>query len=248
MDEANTRHEYPHPPITEATIELRFRERLNQNQVAATSRHLTQHYPHEGEFKFVLVSVDMGHDAATVQRELSGFRRVNDDNTTVCVITEVYLATSVLAPYPGWNQFLPMVQRNYEILRREVGVAAVSRIGIRNINRIDIPLPHDGGAIRVSDYLRCYPEFPSDFQPVTGFALQGMAQLPDDRLAVTINQARIESPLIDHESIVLDIDVGRTDDIPFRAEAMWEVVGMMRIKKNMLFEACLTDRARELFA
>ena len=48
-------------------------------------------------------------------------------------------------------------------------------------------------------------------------------------------------------SLLLDIDVSRMDELPQNDEGLWAFVDRIREYKNMIFEACITDRARELF-
>jgi len=56
------------------------------------------------------------------------------------------------------------------------------------------------------------------------------------------------APLINHVSMVLDIDVFRTDQIPGRDADLWDCIDTVRSLKNAIFEACITDEARKLFA
>ncbi len=238
---------YPRPPIIEAVVELRFRESLSSEAVESVSKRLAKRYPHEQPFRMVSLNYDVAQDTAAVHPQSAGFRRTDLDSTTICVIVGSHLTTSVLAPYPGWDVFYELVNQNYDIFRQTVGVVPLARIGVRYINRIDIPLPgHGEPAISVSDFLRCYPEFPEGFSPVTGFTLQGSAALADQYTG-TINQAVVEPALIGHTSILLDIDIGHEGQIPFRIDDILQIIQSMRIRKNELFEACLTDKARRLF-
>jgi uncharacterized protein (TIGR04255 family) len=64
---------------------------------------------------------------------------------------------------------------------------------------------------------------------------------------ITINSGIVPPPLEGHLSIMLDIDVGRDHDLPQRDEGLLSLLQEFRIEKNRVFEACVTDRARELF-
>ena len=46
---------------------------------------------------------------------------------------------------------------------------------------------------------------------------------------------------------ILDIDVSREANLPQNEDGLWELADRMRVHKNTAFEACITDRARELF-
>jgi len=48
-------------------------------------------------------------------------------------------------------------------------------------------------------------------------------------------------------TILLDIDVFRTAELPVDDEEIWKVMEQLREEKNQVFEASITPRARELF-
>jgi uncharacterized protein (TIGR04255 family) len=54
-------------------------------------------------------------------------------------------------------------------------------------------------------------------------------------------------PLVNHFSIMLDIDVSQQFDLPQRDDDLHGLLSQMRDEKNRVFEACITDTARELF-
>jgi uncharacterized protein (TIGR04255 family) len=46
---------------------------------------------------------------------------------------------------------------------------------------------------------------------------------------------------------LLDVDVSRETDLPQNDDGLWDFVNKVRAHKNFVFEACITNRARELF-
>jgi uncharacterized protein (TIGR04255 family) len=64
---------------------------------------------------------------------------------------------------------------------------------------------------------------------------------------VTINTGPVATPLLGYASFVLDIDVARESDIPQREDELWKLIDRMGVAKTMIFEQCITDKARELF-
>jgi len=71
--------------------------------------------------------------------------------------------------------------------------------------------------------------------------------VPEVEGQVIVNASTIPSPLIDHASLLLDIDLFREQALPQKDEDIWELFGLLRRQKNVLFESFITDRARELF-
>jgi uncharacterized protein (TIGR04255 family) len=55
------------------------------------------------------------------------------------------------------------------------------------------------------------------------------------------------SPLIDHVSFTIDIDVATTGPVLVNEDKMWDLIGSLRKHKNDLFESCITPETRELF-
>jgi uncharacterized protein (TIGR04255 family) len=47
-------------------------------------------------------------------------------------------------------------------------------------------------------------------------------------------------------SVVLDIDISKSDDVPSNDNALWECFEELHMKKHEVFEACITERTREL--
>ena len=77
--------------------------------------------------------------------------------------------------------------------------------------------------------------------------MQIVGPFSDEGFKLRINTNVVQSPLIDHFSIVLDLDLSPQGDIPQRNDEIWEMINLMRGHKNNAFEMCITDKARELF-
>jgi uncharacterized protein (TIGR04255 family) len=114
---------------------------------------------------------------------------------------------------------------------------------VRYINRIDIPLPLND----FKDYLRTVPEVSPDLpQGLSGYLMQLVMPLEDKAIAV-ITETLIPPPSPNFISIVLDIDVSVPDIMPSDSNVIWETLEKLRGKKNLVFNACLTAKAKELF-
>ena len=74
-----------------------------------------------------------------------------------------------------------------------------------------------------------------------------MGSVPEIDGKVLVNAATVSSPLIDHVSLLLDIDLFKDQNIPQKDKEFWDLLAALRHQKNMLFEAFVTDQARELF-
>jgi uncharacterized protein (TIGR04255 family) len=57
----------------------------------------------------------------------------------------------------------------------------------------------------------------------------------------------VPPPLVDHASVILDIDVSRAGDPPQKDDEIWALIDRIRVHNNQVFEESVTDKARELF-
>ena len=116
---------------------------------------------------------------------------------------------------------------------------------MRYLNRLDIPTNEP---INIDDYLTFSIKGPPlDLPAMHSFAIQEARPLGRDNCHIVLNAGLVPSPLIRTTSLLLDIDVNRTDELPQNDDGLWSFVERVREYKNMIFEACITDRARELF-
>ncbi len=130
----------------------------------------------------------------------------------------------------------------------------MTRIGLRYINRIDIPLAdltkkvNGRPVLRMEDYLRFYPQFPEDvFGPSNYIAAQQRFEIGADDCIGLLNLVSAPPALLNHMSLVLDLDISREKSVPQNYDALWELIERMRHHKNRLFETVITDRSRALF-
>ena len=158
------------------------------------------------------------------------------------------MVCSRLAPYNGWESFEPWVRKNWKIWRKITKYTKIKRIGVRYINRIDIPAK-TGDIIDIEDYLTVFPKYPEPhlLTSFTKYTIQIEGPFSIEGFYLIINTNVVKSPLIDHFSIVLDLDLSPQEGIPQKNDKIWEMINQMREYKNNAFEMCITDKARELF-
>ena len=151
---------------------------------------------------------------------------------------------SRLAPYECWETFRDEARRLWNVYRGAVSPQRVVRVAVRYTNRIDIPLPLRD----FKDYLRTVPEVSTDLpQGLAGYFMRLDIPMEDIKSRCLLNEAIIEPAAPNVVSVVVDIDVLRTEALPTEEDEIWRFIEELRVKKNSVFEACITDKARELF-
>jgi uncharacterized protein (TIGR04255 family) len=238
---------YKRPPIIEAVIGLRFADPIDSATLDKVSSALKPFYPREDILKGVQFQMRLDATSAASQSiEQIGYRLSSPDQTHLLILTPTppSLTMSQLAPYPGWDQFFARFCRDWDAWKKSVGYRKVIRVGVRYINRIDIPTAEP--VLYEEQFLNVYPDIPEVLGPMMQYALQTQLSITDIGCILTLNSSVVPSPLIGHRSFVIDLDIAK-DSPPQNDDAIYELISRIRIAKNRVFEACITDRARELF-
>ncbi len=248
--------QYARPPITEAVIEFRFDPVMSPDALAKFMRDVQGQYPTAEPSYEVTVELKVpasgAEPVATPKKKLAGYKITGRDDTDLILLAADRLATVRLAPYCGWEQFLETTNNNYAALKKRSGYRKIVRMATRYVNRIDIPICESNSvgtskSINTTEYLLLEPQIPNIIPKVSSFASQFVGFVPEIDGKVLVNAAIVSSPLIDHISLLLDIDLFKDENLPQKDSEMWDLLTVFRNQKNILFEAFVTDKARELF-
>ena len=210
---AERHRQYLRPPITEAVIELQVATHIDHTAIAKIARKLKGQYPNEQQIKTISFNVDTTAGKADFLQQVDGVKLSSDDQADVLLVKPMSLTTARLAPYCGWEKLRGRAVSAWKIWRRH-NERPVKRIGVRFINRIDIPsagLP----VTQLDEYLNVLPKLPQIMSgPMQAYFLQVTFPSENPLWTATINSTPlIPSPLLDHVSFLLDIDVFRTEEI-----------------------------------
>jgi uncharacterized protein (TIGR04255 family) len=235
---------YTRPPITEAVIQIAF-STPTESDLSKADTQFARFYPHHQDAVARNLQIDMAAPTATVRNEERGHRRTSDDQTQIVILWPSSFVFSQLTPYPGWDEFFGRFDRDWSLWKKVMGYHRVSRVGVRYINRIDIP--STGPITEHEKFLNIYPHLPEQFGPLSAYGVQVQLPAPDIESRITINSSSVPSPLLGHSSFIFDQDIAREQAVPQNDEGLYNLLNEIHMKKNAVFEACITDRARELF-
>ncbi len=237
---------YDVPPITEAIIEIRFNRALEKKELPKLLKKLASHYDHQSELEHMDVSVDLGAD--TVRKTNTGkrYRFASSDQTEVCILSDDRFLVSQLAPYCGWAEFKERFARDFTIWNDCTSYRQIVQIGVRYLNRIDLPVVN--GEVAHEEYLNVYPSLPPMIELVDHFATQAVVSFHDLGASLRLNCGLVKSPIADHLSILFDQDIVKDKELPNTdLDEVLTILEKIRIRKNEVFEASITDKSRELF-
>lgn len=230
-------------------MHLRVADNASLEDQQKLVRRFAKTYPHSKALAAFSVTIDTTGGAATVQQEPQGFRLTSDDQADVMLVFPNGIAAARLAPYPNWEHLRDRAVAAWSEWRRSTKFSPLSRLGIRYLNRIDVPIK-DAPTIDLETYLKFRPNIPKIGKgPIVGYMVQATMPTDNPFWNTSITSSIVSPPpLINHLSLLLDIDVFRTEQIPGKENDLWAVVEEARGIKNRVFEHCITDQSRELFA
>lgn len=233
-----------HAPIREAIVDLQFPILPTVDQVAEFADGFAR--TKRAETKDIWTTlVALKHEAASAPEtahssDMLG-KRV-DAEGKVFQFRRNGFTVSQLPPYPRWEDLRDAALPVWRDFSRHLGLEDISRIAVRYINVIDVPLP----LADFADYLAMPPIVPPELP-------QGVAQflnrivVPMGHDVASITQA-LEGPPVARDElaylqVVIDIDVFREGR--WRTADVDTVVGILegqRDAKNTAFFALLTEK------
>ena len=242
-------YQYSVAPIIEAAISFQVAhatapdaEAYEQFAVAEAGRYPIKHPVFHRNF-IINLGPEQAKDVPTTTSQ-AGYRLLNESQKQVALVNELGLVFSRLNPYEGWHVFMPEAKRLWRVYREIAKPVRVVRVGLRFINRIDIPAPVEN----LQEYL---PLTPSTDTAI-GLKLQGLfsqvrVYQPEFEGSVAITHALVEPPPVPGKrSFILDTDTFKDNDVPDSDEALWDLIEVFHSRKNDIFEASITDKVREL--
>ncbi len=236
-------------PIAEALLDIRVTFSAPVELARLESFHdvIRDNYPvKQGRVKWhgeIQVAKEKVQQA--IRREAEGFMFKSSDSQRVVQVRQDGFTFNWLKPYQTWEAFRDEGRRHWERYRETFRPEAVTRLGLRYINRIELPLPFDD----FRDFVKTAPDI-ADGMPQAISALFLRLEIPDTKRGLmAIVTETMESPVEDGRRLplIFDIDIGRSATFEPASAAVWETFEQMRECKNEIFFASVTDRAKEMF-
>jgi uncharacterized protein (TIGR04255 family) len=152
---------------------------------------------------------------------------------------------SRLKPYTYWDDLFGEARELWEMYSGIAKPEAVTRLAVRYINHINIPLPVDD----LSVYFTASPHVPDNIQGViSGFLSKLIVYDQEMDIATNIVQALEKSTKPDkYITVVLDIDSYKKGDFDVSNSEMWDIFANLHDIKNQIFFNSITEETARLF-
>jgi uncharacterized protein (TIGR04255 family) len=243
---------FPKAPIVEALIDLQvtFASPVDLTRLEAFHQAIKEEYPLKqsrvkwhGEIK-----IGKPEPQQTVQRGPEGFMFKSRDGKRLVQVRQDGYTFNWLKPYPTWPVFRDQARTHWERYSSTYRPETISRLGLRYINRIEIPLPFND----FRDFVRTAPDVAEGLpQGLSGLFMR--LELPDaKRRILAIVTEAMEVPIdvdgVKRLPLIFDIDiVDPTKFIDPASSSIWDRFEEMREYKNEIFFGSLTERTKEMF-
>lgn len=250
------RKRYKNPPIEEALCEFRFTPGQDWDLTIPGKLHseIEDEYPGKPRQQNVVevaLRTTTGKPANFMLGEgLAKVQLVTKDGTRMVAVGQDVLSVHMLRPYQdpndpqkgGWEEFQPRIKSALEAYWRISEPMGIHRIGVRYINKVMIPV----ASILVKGYFKCSPpQVPELPENMNGFVSR-VEYVYEDKVKLLLTHATVEAPK-DHVGLLLDLDVIWESSDPVGKDEALAKAADLRTRERAVFEAVITDEARQLF-
>jgi len=242
-----THRSYAKAPITEAVIDIRIShdgERRITDLASLASPLDALGYSQQRVLQEAIGEFRLGPQVgASAQTLPVGYLFSGEEGRNLLQVRVNGFALSRLTPYTNWSSFREEARRLFSLYWDVTTPSRLTRLAVRYINRFDLPSP----PVEVNQFFTLRPEAPETIRTMTGFYMQLRVDQDDIMASALINQALVEPTTPNVASVILDIDVFRTEEIG-SYEEIWPLLDVLRNREYLIFESSITDKARELIS
>lgn len=245
---------YARPPVLEAICEFRFEPGAHWDGAlpGLVYTEVRDEFPKRRDQRDVQLGFRPGDDASTHQIQSAVQHRMQflrEDERSLIQIGRDLLVVNQLRPYPTWADFRAIIDRALGAYRKVVAPVGFRRIGLRYINRLEIPFPEDEDSLEIEDYIQVVPRVPEVLPQAFARWLQRTEILyeADNGVLALMSGSVDDVPERPEARFLLDLDFRTLD--PQRVDLDDVLAWIDRAHEHVetAFEASITDRSRRLF-
>jgi uncharacterized protein (TIGR04255 family) len=241
------KHRYANPPVSEAVCEFRFPLETPWDMTfpGVLFENVKETYPKRDQRWVREVVVMLGPEG--LREELLVTERSvlsTEDGTCALQVGPRLFAVNCQKPHADWDDFRPRIENAYARFSEIIGVEGIRTINLRYINTIVVPEEE----IALDDYFSFFPTFPGELKALpVGFITGAEFSFDDgrDNCRVELTDAVAEAP--GTTAFLLNIDYYLTEEGEIGTGDVIDWIARAHERVEMIFEACITDRLRDLF-
>lgn len=235
-------------PAREALIDIQFEPSISAEEIQKFADVVGSKFEQQTDLWESTVGFQVGVDAeAQTNSSHNKIGKRFDSNKPAHVLQcrKNGFTFSILYPYRDWEDLKSEAQQYWNQLQSVSKLGSVTRIAVRYINEINLPLP----ITSFSEYLTSAPNIPAALpQGLAGFLQRCV--IPIENGAVSIVTTSFEGINAEQQivTILLDIDVFKSVSLNSRNfDEVWVEMEFLRSQKNKFFFEYLTEKALEKY-
>ncbi|MGH8060005.1 MAG: TIGR04255 family protein [Candidatus Entotheonellia bacterium] len=239
--------QYNKPPLIEAVCEFRFEpgEPWDLAIPGLLYERLRETFPKRRQARALETTMLAGPDAIQQQMtQVDRLQMLREDETALVQVSPHLLSVNHLKPYPSWAGFISLIREALEVYRTTAKPKGLQRIGLRYINRIEMP----GKRLDLEYYFDFYPfvgtRLPEDFGNFL-VAIHLLFQERRDILRLQLSDTPADQPDVSAFTLDLDYFLAQTDKVNFESVLGWLEEAHDTVEET--FEGCIKDTLRERF-
>jgi uncharacterized protein (TIGR04255 family) len=238
---------YKNAPVVEAVFELRLKQDKAMDLTAPGRmfEKISKDFPIKEQRQLKEVEITQGPEGPnTITRDIERMFFLTADRLQFIQLGSNLMAVHCVKPYPTWAIFRQRIKQALSTLKDIAEIGEPERLGIRYINRIEIPLEK----IDIDQYFEFSPNIGQGLpQMLAGFALSAVLPFKDNRDYCKIQLVNVlpESP--GNSAYVLDIDyfMAKLGNVNSDQVMLWVDDAHSEVRR--LFEGCITKKLMDVF-
>lgn len=242
---------FPNAPITEALLDIRVKlpSEVSLARLATFHDGVREQYPLKqervrwgGSIQFKPGSAP---EVSQASGEPEGYLFTSTDGRQIVQARLDGFTFNKLKPYDRWETFRDQARELWQRYLQVASPEGITRLALRYINRIEIPLPMRD----FKDYILTTPEIAPELpQGLDSFFMRLV--IPDPKTGAVAIVTEASEPVAESGKtlpLILDIDVFRVVALGVKDEAIWETFERLRDLKNEVFFKSVTQKTKERF-
>lgn len=236
-------------PITEAIIDFRVKlpSTFTSTEFLKATKDLSNSYPKNEPIRRVKHTFGIEKDgkpfiAPPKDEGIQGYFFKSEDEKNITQFRLDGFTFNRLYPYTKWQSVITEAKRTWEIYNSIAAPEAVKRIAVRYINKIDIKLPIKD----FNEYLAAPPTIPSSLPQELSQFLTRMV-ISDGDKTINLIQAMEQSTEAKKVTLILDIDVYKSNESGFEMDTIWSQFQELHDLKNKVFFESITEKVAEIY-
>ena len=239
---------YRNPPVVEALCEVYFAESSWDDTVpGAFYERVKSRFPKKQRREIQEAKITMGPDtsSAGVQRLPPWMQFLTEDGNLMVQVAENLVVVNRLLPYHHFENWEQVIYTALNVYNEVALPEAISHIGLRYINRIEIP----GKIVSMEDYFTIYPQLPLSLGNTHG-AFLVRVEVPQAEqghsVLITFGTSDPSQKTEGRQTFMLDLYDRVTRPIGPDETELKKEVQIAHENVVMAFEDSITDQLRDL--